>query len=527
MANKIFNDLNNRNDLQEHLFIRGFLVTNSKELFNTNGFPFYNNWNYKRVGSFQFLTHNKQHMYFFQDKIRTFFLVGHAYNPFTMEYEEEKILEKIALSFSEGESAYFDAINELTGLFLLGYVEKDDMYFLLDPSGFQSGYYGEIDGDFFITSHEQLLGDLYDLKIDPFAEELVNYKWYAKFLGPHLPADLSKYSNIKRIIPNIYYSYVENNLEIERFYPKFEKKTCESEKDYQEVIEAAANIMRNNMELITKKWDNPQISLSGGIDSNTTFAAANGIYDKYETFSYVSKENEISDAEAAEEIAERFNVKHTTYIIPKDSEELRDYDILSRIIDHNNGYIQYVKDYEKRKRIMLMNDCAADVEVKSWGSETIRAIYHKHFGRESFPKLSGKLYRNLYKVFLSNRSLARKVDKLYEDYIEKYSYEETQDIIPPTDLYNWEVVWGSWGSANISEMKICFEHTVQYNNRKLLDLLFRVPLESRLSDQHHLDMKRYLNEELYDMNIQVVSGGTNLKSKGANMIFSMNMILPF
>ena len=56
----------------------------------------------------------------------------------------------------------------------------------------------------------------------------------------------------------------------------------------------------------------------------------------------------------------------------------------------------------------------------------------------------------------------------------------------------------------ISEMKYCFDITFAYNNRKFLDLLFRVPLDKRISDQHHLDMKKYLNPELGEMGIRVV-----------------------
>lgn len=519
--------LNNRSDLQEYLFIRGFFITNSEDEYHLKEFPFYSNWTYEQLGSYQFLTHKQQDLTYLQTDERIFFLVGHAYNPFTMEYEEEKILEKIANHFSKGKEEYFDAIDELTGLFLLGYIENDEIFFLLDPFGFQSGYYGIINHKLFITSHIQIIGDLYDLEIDSFVNELIHYKWYNRILGPYLPGDLSKYSKIKRIIPNNYYMHCKDKITFERFYPTRQIQTCTSKTEYEKIINEAARIMKNNMILIAKKWENPQISLTGGIDSTTTFAAANGYYEEYETFSYISSEQEAPDAEAAEKIAENFDVTHTTYSIPTNNTDLKDYDIFSKIIDHNNGYIQYVKDNEKRKRVTLLQDSSADVEVKSWGSEATRAIYYKQFGRKSFPKLSGKLYRNIYKIFLQERVLARQVDELFDEFIEKYSHDTIQHIVRPTDLFDWEVVWGSWAGTNISEMRISFDLTVPYSNRKLLNLLYKVPLDLRISDQHHLDMKRYLNEELYDMNIQVNSKGTELKTKGLNFIFSMNMHLPF
>lgn len=93
--------------------------------------------------------------------------------------------------------------------------------------------------------------------------------------------------------------------------------------------------------------------------------------------------------------------------------------------------------------------------------------------------------------------------------------------------YN-EVTWGSWGGLNISEMKYCFDITFLYNNRKFLDLLFKIPLEQRISDRHHLDMKKYLNDELYNMNIRVVNmKETANRARMLNLIFTINMHLPF
>ena len=77
-------------------------------------------------------------------------------------------------------------------------------------------------------------------------------------------------------------------------------------------------------------------------------------------------------------------------------------------------------------------------------------------------------------------------------------------------------------------MKYCFDITIAYNNRCFLDLLFRVPLDKRISDEHHLDMKKYLNKELYDMNIRVVNmKETDFRAFALNVIFSINSILPF
>lgn len=221
-------------------------------------------------------------------------------------------------------------------------------------------------------------------------------------------------------------------------------------------------------------------------------------------------------------------MKHTLYEVPQTSEGLGDYDGLVAVIKHNNGYIANEKGNELRKRAVLYRQCPADVEVKSWVSETIRGYWYKHYGRKSMPKLSPKLFRNLYKIFIWNRPLAHKVDKVFAQYIDEFEYKTIPGAYPPADMHYWEVTWGSWGGMNISEMRLCFDITMAYNNRKFLDLMFKVPLERRISDQHHLDMKKYLNRELYDMNIRVVNlKETDFRAFMLNIIFTINSVLPF
>lgn len=519
--------LDNRKDLQKYLFIRGFLI--SREPFSKiNEFPFYGNWDVLESDGYFFMTHKLQDVYLVKENNVTFFLIGHSYNCFTMEHDEKKQLKKIAESYHKNQDAFYDAIDELTGAFLLGWIANGEISFLTDPAGMQSAYYGAVENNFVITSHPQIIGDLYNLEMDGFVKKLVDYKWYGRVMGAYLPGDLSQYENIKRVNPNISFTYGNGKISHKRFYPIKPLKECTGQAEYDRVIMEAADILRNNAELVLKKWKSPAISLTGGIDSNTTFAAANGHYKDYETFSYLSAHKETIDVEAAGKIANRFNVRHKVYEIPESNEIIADFDIKAATITHNSGYIAPRKENELRKRIYLEEQCANDVEVKSWVSETIRGYWYKHYGRKSMPPLSPKLFRNLYKIFITNRSLAHQVDKVFEEYLDKFEYSKIPSQYPPADMHYNEVTWGSWGGSSISEMKYSFDITFLYNNRKFLDLLFKVPLEKRISDQHHLDMKKYLNEELYDMNIRVVNmKETSTRAFLLNVIFTINSILPF
>ena len=519
------NMLEKNSELKKDVFIRGFLITD-REFKDLNGFPFYGNWRVEQHAGYYFMTHQLTGFHVYETKGgNVFFLMGHAYNPFTMEYKEDKILKYIAEAY--GTKNYIERVNDITGVFVYGSIVDGEIEYLVDPSGMQSACYGKIGESFFLSSHAQLIGDVCELKMDSFVKELIQYKWYGRVMGPYLPGDLTPFAEVKRIVPNIRYSY-KIDITYKRFWPVTSVKEATGKGEYRQVIQQASDILKNNMELVSKKWNHPWISLTGGIDSNTTFAAGNGNYDKFETFSYISAEKEVPDAEAAKKIARHFGLKHHEYHIPIENSEITFFEEKRELFRHNNGYVAELYDNEARKKFFLREKAECDVEVKSWVSETIRAYWYKHYGRKSFPKLSGKLFRNLYKIFITNRKLAHELDELFDIYIREFEYDKIPQSYPPADMHYNEVTWGSWGGLNITEMKYCFDITVIYNNRRFLDLMFRVPLEKRISDQHHMDMKRYLNSELADMNIRVVNmKETKFRAFALNVIFTINSILPF
>lgn len=511
--------------LKDDLFIRGFLITDHA-INDQSGFPFYGNWKSQSHGKFFFTAHPLTGMHLYTDeKGNCFFLMGHAYDPVAMAYDEQSILKRLSQSYNT--DAYWPYLNDLTGIFVYGTVIDGQITFLTDASGVQSACCGKIGDTFYLSSHPQLVGDLCGLEMDAFVKEMVSYKWYNRVKGPYLPADLTPFAELKRVVPNIAYTYTDV-ISHKRFWPSADLQPADTPEAYNAVITEAAELLHNNMQLISQKWEKPWISLTGGIDSNTTFAAANGLYDRFDTFSYISAEKEVPDAAAAKEISDHFGVKYHEFEIPSEEAQLENYENTLEVLRHNNGYIAERRANESRKRVYLRRHTPCDVEVKSWVSESIRALYYKHFNRKSFPKLSGKLYRNLYKIFLDNRKLAHQVDALFETYIREFEYDKIPQSYLPTDMFQMEVSNGGWVSLNISEMKYCFDITIPYNNRKLLELLFRVPLEKRISDEHHMDMKKYLNPALYDMHIRVVNTEeTKFRAFMLNAIFTLNMILPF
>ena len=74
--------------LKEKLYAWGFLFTNADV--SADDYPFYGTWQHKRIDSFNLLVASQQKYFVFNN----FILIGHAYNPFSMCFDENEILEQ-------------------------------------------------------------------------------------------------------------------------------------------------------------------------------------------------------------------------------------------------------------------------------------------------------------------------------------------------------------------------------------------------------------------------------------------------
>ena len=96
-------ELDKRADLQSQLFRRGFIVS-SKSLDDKQGaFPFYNNFKNAELDGMHIYVHNTLNIHTAKCENVSMFLCGHCYNPFTMEHEEEKQLQRIGNSFGKAD----------------------------------------------------------------------------------------------------------------------------------------------------------------------------------------------------------------------------------------------------------------------------------------------------------------------------------------------------------------------------------------------------------------------------------------
>lgn len=475
---------------KDKLYIRGYYFTS--DTVDSQNYPFYGLWNHDKILGYNVLVHNKQSYYVHKyDKDKSaIILIGHAYNPFTMQHDENEIIAELSTLKDDN---FWNKFNELTGIFTLITIENSKVKFVGDNTCLQCIFYGVQNGKLYLASHTNLLGDFLDLKWDQYVKKLCEYKFF-KLMGGYLPGDITQFAEIKHLIPNNFGKFDNcNDIKITRFYvPKFLKL------DDAEVIERAATIIHNSMKLISVKWDKPAISVTGGCDSKTTLASTNGLYDKFMYFSYISNNSEKVDAEAAKKICDYINIQHKIYRIPNDSDAIKDIDIDRIILKWNCGGLTDNNPNDVRKRSYLYFIDDFDLDIKSHESEQGRAYYSKRFNKKTFGILpTARKCTTLYKFFFHNRKLVRDTDNVFKNFIEDYFFQDKCSPICWEDWFLWEFMLPSKNALILTcEQKFSNDISVPYNNRLLFELMMSFNLEDRINDRLNSEIRNKMNPDV-------------------------------
>lgn len=524
------NQRNNIKDITDNdeyagrkLFFKGFVLTNDTRVDCTK-YPFYGKWQRQDLqNNIYILSHPDLNITITESTDeKTVGLIGHAYNPISGIYCEEEIL-KTLLSI-ETEGAFYDYVNELTGVFCLFVLDGHICKLINDPVGLQTVFYTTDREKFYVSSHSNLIGDLLGLEFSPYVSKLVKAPTFHYF-GNQLPGNITQFSNVFRLNPNHVLICDETPIQNRFYHPKCLHISEDTIRD------SLIEILADTMTLIAKKWARPAISLTGGCDSKTTLACAKNVWDKYVFFSYDSQENEKPDMEAADTICKALNLNLIKYHVPYSDNCFENIEHIRAVLLWNGGNIRYNNANDVRKRAFLDNVNDFDVEVKSWASEVGRSRYTKHYnGRTNFGKTPNpRICTTFYKFLPLNRILVNKTDKVFKKYLESYFEPDPNYPIPWQDQFYWEWHWPSRDGITLTcEHLFSNDITVPYNNRKILELLLSMPEEDRVSDKVYYEIRRRLDPRIDNACANITDvNHTALRAKLENLYYIFNRLLPY
>ena len=479
--------------LQDKLYVNGFLISNSEFTINEQ-YPFFGNWAAARVRDYNFYVHKDTKFTSVVDGNATYFMLGHAVDPFDRLSEESAVLKKLAAAHRRGIDSYFKAQSDLTGVFCTGLIDDGVIYLSNDCAGMQIVYYGVVDGKLYFSSHSKLIADLIGLKQSDYIQRLVGSRFY-HYMGTWLPGDLSPFPELRRLLPNHYvFAAAQGKLETIRFFPTEAIHEQPDEADYQKTIQWLSETLHETLRLYSEKWPEVSISVTGGRDSTTTLACANGLYDKFNYFSYISNEAERVDALAAKEICERIGLPHEIYEIPMEDCELSDMEAFTAVLECNAGCIGKNNPNDVRKRLYFIQNPKYDVEIKSWVNELGRGSQYVKYNKKKFPaKPTASYCRALHKIYVSPR-LIHETDKVFRAYLKQYYANDVLKLAPWMELFWWEFCWsGGEGIFLTAEHRTSSEIAIPFNNRRYVARMLTVPLERRREDAIPKDIIHLMN----------------------------------
>lgn len=419
--------------------------------------------------------------------------------------------------YKKNRACLFEKISELTGIHLIMLSSKEDFIIFQDCCGLMPVYYGKVNNEIYIASHGQLIADICGLKMSERTKRYINAPFYKIGIAQLCGLD-SPFEELTMLSPNTYLDIT--GLEVVRYYPIYSIEPA-----LKDQVNNIKNILMNSVRLCTYKW-NCSISLTGGVDSKMTLAAANGKYDKFSYFSFISSEAERRDALAANSICTNLNLKHTIYEVPENESEIRDFEIVASVMDHNQAYIRSKYGNDARKRVYLTNHTSIELEIKSHVSEVGRAFYYKKLGKRKFKfPLTPRNMSNLAKRNFFNRSILKDMDNSYKKFIEVTKFGCFPEGFDESDMFYWENRMSAWGALVKQSFDVAHETTIIYNNRKLLEAFLSFPFEERLSDKLQYNL---INEMNYDVASINISNQNAMKNKKRiiieNLFYNLNSI---
>lgn len=528
-------DLQDFQSLRPHLYARGFLITDNSSTFS-NKYPFYNFWSRQTIGPFHFWIHKDSFFYTYSEEHTTLFLIGHAYDPFSKVFNETAILEKLYSVLQQTPSAFWEEESKLTGNFLIGWVKNNTIVCSGDAVGMQITYYGQANGNMYISSFSKLIDDLCGLSRDEYVDRLISSRYYPYF-GLFLPGDISPFTQLKRLPANHFLRFCSaTSFAVTRYYPLRPICYCpDNQTSYQALIDQICEILENSMDMISRKWPHGRaaISVTGGKDSTTTLACSKRFYDRFSYFSYISADKESVDAYAAHEICNALNLPHKIYHIPQRDLTDKEFLVFQQIMEYNFGCIGTSKRNEIDKRLFFSSSSGFhdfDIEVKSWVDEISRARLHKRYHKRHFPKtLSPRMCTTLYKIFLFDRKLAIETDRIFKSYLSSYYSKNIFQNIPWWDLFYWEFLWGSGEALFLTaEQKISYDITIPYNNRILLEKMLSAPLHKRINDDLQRDIILQMDRRIADTNISIRDVGySSTRTIAERLYLEIHSHIPF
>ena len=395
---------------------------------------------------------------------------GFVLDPWGKETDIDRIQEELLERLKESRERFLSGVDDLSGTFFIVYKDNGRYFILQDAAGMKPVHYCvDGQGERFVSSHEFLNKTFAKKGEDRFVKGIFDLAVSLGQASAYVPGVRTLTKDVLKLTSNT--ELCLNDLSVRRFYPRRPLRGAIS---FEEALETFSETLRVQANLLSSLNRTLRVAVTGGLDSRVSMAAfTDSGFANVKFFTYNNGRDLQSDTDAARALCARVGASHETFDLAEDR--------------YPTGLLNIVPGLKHQSplpvnpRVMAMyNECfdQSDILIDSYVAEI----------GQSFYRLSGQIPPDVptaqnmsqlwsLKVWNNPDSIA-----LMGEYIKKTGFKNVEGY-DWRDLFYWEHRNPKWASVRASECEMSVDVCIPYNNRRLLEVALRLPLETRRSSE--------------------------------------------
>ena len=451
-------------------------------------------------------------------------LLGHVYDPWT-GHAGRDCLENLIPHIPVGrlpqlsDTGLWETVDQLSGRFALFVLDEHAPWAVQDSVGLQSLYFHhDASGNFWGSSHSQLLAEACGLKRDPAVDALVAAPFYGIGVR-HLPGRATPFRGMQMVTANTFLGI--RSGKVHRFFPREPHGPVSS---WDTLVEECSGVLAESVRLLAADHQ-LAVSLSLGTDSRMTLAATRANARELTFFSYASNPEEKKDADGAQRLCAALGLKHEYYPVDVEAYAASPDPEFEGLLNRNSAGIRRPKTAEIAKiRTLLRDFPPGRMELKTPVSEIGRAIYCKKMAVSALPdRLTSRDMSNLYKRNVLDRRILKWTDTAFATYRQDTAFGERFFDYEEHDMFYWEHRNSQWAALANQDHDLIHDMTTILNNRRLLVNFLKPSLNDRISDRLHHAVIQHLWPEVLQVPLhQKTSPKARVRKLAERWFFRLN-----
>lgn len=399
--------------------------------------------------------------------------------------------QALLCALRQSETAFFQTVNKYGGRHAIVFGSAGNMAILNDAAAMRSVFYAA--GKGVVASHALLVERALGGRI--VRDDLPFQYGY--------PGNRTPYARTRVMTANTYY-WITTKL-VRRFWPIAPIAPATAEDAAQVLLDAAVTSTRA---MAASRY--VKLTLTAGLDSRTTLAAAIHAEIDFDTYTYVNMESHEVDRGIAGEIAARYGLPHTLF-----DEPTMDDTVLARLdeVNYRRHHAQWVdtlmRYFPDDPSMVILGNALEIGRSNSMGvrkfrtfrpvsAEAMSLLYYRRMGKGTKQQVEA----------YGRERYMEQVHCLFELFLRETSYDLVVDWFNPFDLFYWEHRMSTWQGPAMNERDFYTESFIPYNSRRVYETMLGVPEEQRYADETVYRMIEMVDPELLDWPVNPKTWGT-------------------